>query len=67
MQGRYTAFLAQQPSRLAPASAIEVAMFRALERAWRNPRHQIHERFRDGPPAASRKPSAISPAQHKDK
>jgi hypothetical protein len=49
MQGRYTTFLARQPGHLAPDAAIKAAMLRALERAWRNPRHQIHERFSEAP------------------
>jgi hypothetical protein len=62
MQGRYSSFRARYPSRLAPDTAIRVAMMRALERAWLDPNHKIHKRFNTGtPPAAGPRVSSIRP------
>jgi hypothetical protein len=59
MRDCYTTFLSRHPSHLAPDVAIRVAKLRAKERAWRNSRPPIHERFQASRPGASaRVPSA---------
>jgi hypothetical protein len=65
VRGRFTAFRARRQSRPKSDASVKAALLRALERAWRNPNHTIHERFREGPPAASRA-SSIPPAPQKD-
>jgi hypothetical protein len=61
MRGRYIAFLARYPSRLAPDTAIAAAMLRAIERARRNPRHPMHEQSRAPAGASAR---AFNPVEN---
>jgi hypothetical protein len=62
VQGRYTTFPARHLDR--PASTtIQAALMRALERAWHDPDHKIHERFNAAPMPGATRASSTRPNQ----
>jgi hypothetical protein len=54
MRGRIIAARACAPSHLGRHTAIEAAIFKALERALFDPKHPIHQRFNGASPSKMR-------------
>jgi hypothetical protein len=63
VQGRYIAFYARHPGQQVPRTAIEAAMWRAIERVRRNPNHPMHRQLATPARGAVR---AFNPAKPKE-